>query len=74
MGSKVEIYGSYVNHGAKRLFLVDTLCLDAGFMHSQMTAEQFTEFKRLCAENDTSPLALMMRDDTLWASCMPRTI
>jgi len=67
MGSKVEIYGSYVNHGAKRLFLVDTLCLDAGFMHSQMTAEQFTEFKRLCAENDTSPLALMMRDDTLWA-------
>jgi DNA replicative helicase MCM subunit Mcm2 (Cdc46/Mcm family) len=67
MGSKLEIYGSYVNNGAKRVFLVDTLCLDAGFMHSQMTPEQFAEFKRLCHENDTSPLALMMRDDTLWA-------
>lgn len=67
LGSKVEIYGAYVNHGAKRLFVVDTLCLDTGLMQSQMTAAQFAEFKQLCKDHGTSPLELMMRDDTLWA-------
>ena len=67
MGSKLEIYGNYINNGAKRVFLVDALSLEAGFMHSQMTVEQFTTFKELCKKNDISPMDLMMRDDTLWA-------
>ena len=66
-GKRVELRGHYTNVGTKRLFLVDCMELDDGFQVSQMTTEQFQEFKGLCNKYDMTPLDLMMRDDTLWA-------
>tara|TARA_R110002110_G_scaffold143888_3_gene332815 strand:+ start:14396 stop:16069 length:1674 start_codon:yes stop_codon:yes gene_type:complete len=66
-GKRVELQGHYTNVGTKRLFLVHCIELDDGFQVSQMTVNQFQEFKSLCSKYDTDPLSLMMRDDTLWA-------
>jgi hypothetical protein len=66
-GKRVEVKGHYVNYGTKRLFLVEDLILDDGFQESQMTDDHYIQFKKLCAKYETTPLQLMMRDDTLWA-------
>ena len=78
-GRRVEVNGRFVNHGRKRVFVCDSVEIDEGFKESQLTPKQFTKFKSLCDKHNkfsphditrigtTSPLALMMRDDTLWA-------
>ena len=66
-GKRVEVRGKYINYGAKRLFLVDSASLDDGFKESQMSEDDFKQFKALCKKHGTNPLELMMRDDTLWA-------
>ena len=77
-GRRVEVVGQFINHGRKRVFLVHMLQIDEGFKKSQLTEKQFKEFKSLCSKHNqpknrwdavgtTTPLALMLRDDTLWA-------
>lgn len=78
-GRRVEVNGRFVNHGRKRVFVCDSVEIDEGFKESQLTPKQFKKFKSLCDKHNkfsphditrigtTSPLALMMRDDTLWA-------
>ena len=62
-GKRVEVRGKYINYGAKRLFLVDSASLDDGFKESQMSEDDFKQFKALCKKHGTNPLELMMRDD-----------
>jgi hypothetical protein len=66
-GKRVEVKGKFVNYGKKRVFLCSSVSLDEGLKESQMTDTQFKKFKQLCNRHKTSPLDLMMRDDTLWA-------
>ena len=78
-GKRVEVSGRFVNHGRKRVFVCNHVEIDGGFKVSQLTLQQFAKFKKLCHKYNkldprdisgigtTSPLALMMRDDTLWA-------
>ena len=66
-GKRVEVKGKFINFGKKRVFLCNQVTLDNGLKESQMTEKQFKKFKQLCKKHKTSPLELMMRDDTLWA-------
>ena len=78
-GKRVEVHGRFVNHGRKRVFICDNVEIDGGFKDSKLSDKQFKKFKTLCHKYNklgakeisglgtTTPLALMMRDDTLWA-------
>jgi len=77
-GKRVEIQGHFVNLGRKRVFLCENVEIDDGFKESQLTKEQFKKFKALCSKHNnpknrwdavgtTTPIALMLREDTIWA-------
>jgi len=66
-GKRVEVSGKFINYGKKRAFLCESVELDEGLKESQLTEKQFNGFKKICKELKTTPMDLMMRDDTLWA-------
>ena len=65
-GKYICIEGCYQVVGKQKVFLVRHVTPYTNLSDTQMTIEQFTEFKTLCSESNTSPLELMKLDSTLW--------
>jgi len=66
-GKRVELKGKFINYGKKRVWLCSKVRIDEGLKESQLNDGQFIMFKSLCKKHNTTPMELMMRDDTLWA-------
>ena len=65
-GKRVDISGHYINYGKKRIFLCKSITIDEGLKESQMSKEQFLQFKSICKKFNLSPLDLMLSDQTIW--------
>ena len=65
-GKYICVEGCYQVVGKQKIFLVRHVTPYTNLSDSQMTEEQFNEFKTLCQECGTTPLQLMKLDSTLW--------
>jgi DNA replicative helicase MCM subunit Mcm2 (Cdc46/Mcm family) len=65
-GSRISFSGKYHSVENKLIFVVDTLQGLKNQNKSLMTEHQLQTFLTLCKKHKTSPLQLMLREDTLW--------
>ena len=65
-GKQILISGSYQLHQGEKVFVVEQLRPQVDDKRSQLSSEDFEKFVKICQKLNTSPLAVMMHDDTLW--------
>ena len=63
----VKITGCYSYFNRKRVFVIDEIEIEEDSQKSQLLPNQFQEFLKICDAEKTSPLKLLMRDDTIWS-------
>jgi len=65
-GSRISFSGKYHSVENKLIFVVDTLQGLKNENKSLMNEQQLQTFLTLCKKHRTTPLQLMLREDTLW--------
>tara|TARA_R110000824_G_scaffold143003_2_gene310387 strand:+ start:83 stop:1837 length:1755 start_codon:yes stop_codon:yes gene_type:complete len=66
-GLTVKITGCYTYFNRKRVFVIDEIEIEEDSKKSQLTKKQIKAFLKLCKAENTTPVKLMMRDDTIWS-------
>jgi DNA replicative helicase MCM subunit Mcm2 (Cdc46/Mcm family) len=65
-GFRVKVTGCYANFNRKRVFILDEIEKEEDSQKSQLEEKQVKAFLDLCKKEKTTPLELMMADETLW--------
>ena len=65
-GTQVKIFGSYQLHDGEKVFVVEAILPQMDSKESQLTAEKFEGFLKVCRQVGLQPLDVMKHDMTLW--------
>lgn len=65
-GEQIMIMGAYEIHNKEKVFVVNDVKRLFDNKKSQLTESQFDGFVKVCKQNGTDPLKVMIDDSTLW--------
>lgn len=65
-GEQITICGGYDMHNKEKVFVVNDVRRSTNSKSSQLTDDQFDGYLKICNQNGTDPLKIMIDDSTLW--------